>query len=362
MELARKLRAIAFVVDRNVDDTMRLLAIQIPCFNEAITLPAVLADLPKSLPGIDKIIIIVVDDGSADHTSQVAAENGADLIIRQSVRRGLSHAFSTGLEAALMLGADIIVNTDGDHQYPGRFVANLIEPIIRNEADVVIGDRNTSVNPYFSHSQQLLHRVGNSFIRFVSHMKVRDITSGFRAYSRVAASCTQVHSTYSYTIETLIKLEAEKITIIDVPIETNLVLRPSRLKKNIVHYLFHQSVSILQALILYQPMTVFGFLSLVFLIGYIVLLSVSVLTAQINVFTVEYFVRLISDYAVFLIASLLTFMLGLVCEAIRANRKIEEEILRHSRYLFGRPSKSFGVEQSTESQETQTKVFRDRLY
>jgi glycosyltransferase involved in cell wall biosynthesis len=349
-------------MNRYVYDTMRLLVIQIPCFNEAMTLPAVLADLPKRLPGIGKIIIIVVDDGSTDHTSEAAAENGADLIIQHSVRRGLSHAFYTGLEAALILGADIIVNTDGDHQYPGRFIADLIEPIIRDEADVVIGDRNTSVNPYFSYSQRLLHLVGNSFIRFVSHLKVRDITSGFRAYSRGAATCTQVHSTYSYTIETLIKLETEKLTIIDVPIETNKVLRPSRLKRNMVHYLLHQSISTVQALILYQPLALFGFLSLMFLIGYIVFLTIAVLTINTDVFTFEYFIRIILDYATFLIASFLAFMLGLVCEALRANRKIDEAIFRYIRYSSGRASNSFSVNQSAELQETQTKIFRDRLY
>jgi glycosyltransferase involved in cell wall biosynthesis len=185
---------------------------KIPCFNESLTLADTIADLPKSLPGFSRVVVLVVDDGSTDDTTEVALSSGADYVVRHRRNRGLARAFTTGLTTALELGADVIVNTDADHQYPGRYVSELVEPILAGEADLVVGDRRPRANVHFSPIKRLLEAVGSWVVRHLSQTDIRDASSGFRAYSRYAALRTQAYNDYSYTLETLIQAGRDEVS------------------------------------------------------------------------------------------------------------------------------------------------------
>lgn len=241
------------------------LIIQIPCHDEAETLPATLADLPTSIPGITIIESLVIDDGSNDDTLAVAAAHGVDHIIRHPHRRGLARAFQSGLEASLQLGADIVVNSDGDHQYPGRFIPDLVAPIRLGQADIVIGDRQIENNPYFSPAKRRLQRVGSWVVRTVSGTNVPDTVSGFRAYSREAALRLNVLSEFSYTLETIIQAGKIGLAVRSVPIETNPPTRPSRLQRNSWHFIKAQASTILRVYAFYEPLRTFSYLAAPFL-------------------------------------------------------------------------------------------------
>ncbi|MFQ5722788.1 MAG: glycosyltransferase family 2 protein, partial [Candidatus Aminicenantales bacterium] len=205
------------------------LIIQIPCYNEAQYLPLTLKDLPRQIEGIDKIETLIVDDGSTDSTAEVAAENGVNHIIRFKKHRGLAAAFAAGLEACLGLGADIIVNTDADNQYKGSEIPKLIAPILKGEADIVVGDRQTQTIPHFSRTKKKLQKWGSWLVRILSQTKVPDATSGFRAINREAALKLNILSNFSYTLETLIQAGKMNLAVKSVPIKTNAVVRKSRL-------------------------------------------------------------------------------------------------------------------------------------
>ncbi len=242
------------------------LVIQIPCYNEEKTLVETIADLPRSLPGVNSVTILVVDDGSSDNTTQVALENGADYVVRHRQNRGLARAFMTGLSTALAMGADIIVNTDADRQYPGKYIRDLIAPILAGKADLVIGDRQPGTNVHFSLVKQKLEVLGSWGIRLLSQTDAPDAPSGFRAYSRYAALRIQVYNNYSYTLETLIQAGRDRMAIAHIPIETNPALRPSRLHKGILHFIWQQSGVIIRSYILYQPLKSFFIAGIPFLV------------------------------------------------------------------------------------------------
>jgi glycosyltransferase involved in cell wall biosynthesis len=236
---------------------MTKLIIQIPCYNEEKTLPQTLNDLPKAIPGVDKVEILVIDDGSTDGTVRVAQEMGVDHILKLPWHMGLARAFMAGLEEALRLGADIIVNTDADNQYPGKYIPLLIEPILRGEAEIVVGDREVTKVPHFPALKRFLQSFGSKIVGMAAGMKIPDATSGFRALSRQAALKTIVLSEYSYTLETLIQAGAQKIPVKYIPIETNPPSRPSRLMRSISQYLAHSFSTILRIYTMYRPLKVF---------------------------------------------------------------------------------------------------------
>jgi glycosyltransferase involved in cell wall biosynthesis len=200
------------------------LVIQIPCLNEEATLPGTLADLPRRVAGCDPVEWLVVDDGSTDATVAVAAAHGADHVLALDAHRGLAGAFRAGLEEALALGADVIVNTDADHQYRGADVERLVAPVVAGDADVVIGERDPRALHY-----PRLQRLGSRVVRTASGTTVRDSTSGFRAYSRAAAATLEVTSSFTYTVETLIRAGRGGLAVRSVPVDTNPHTRPSRL-------------------------------------------------------------------------------------------------------------------------------------
>ncbi len=308
------------------------LIIQIPCYNEEQTLPQTLGDLPRTLPGVDQIEVLVIDDGSDDGTAQVARHLGVEHVVRLRRNRGLAHAFVVGLEHAVRLGADVIVNTDGDNQYRGEDVARLIAPILNGQADIVIGDRGVGTLAHFSPGKRLLQRLGSWVVQQAAGVRVPDATSGFRALSREAALRTLVLSNYSYTLETLIQAGARQMAVAYVLIRTNPQTRPSRLMRGLPHYLGQSAQTILRTYTLYRPLRVFFSLGLL-MIGGGVLLGLR--------FLYFFFIRggatgnvqSLILAAVLLIVGFQTCLIGLIADLIGFNRKILEETLYRLRRL-----------------------------
>ena len=242
------------------------LIIQIPCFNEARVLPETIADLPSRIDGIDCIETLVIDDGSRDDTIAVAEALGIDHFICHGKNLGLARAFQSGLDASLMRGADIIVNTDADNQYPGRFIQDLVAPILAGKADMVIGDRQVDQITHFSPVKKWLQKLGSWAVRTVSGTAVPDSTSGFRAYSKETALRLNILTRYSYTLETIIQAGKLGLTILSIPVETNDPTRPSRLQRNMWHFIKAQASTIVRLYAFYEPLRTFSYIALPFLI------------------------------------------------------------------------------------------------
>jgi len=306
------------------------LAIQIPAYNEAEHLPAVMAELPRLLPGVDEIVVVVVDDGSTDDTARVALEHGADFVLQHRRNRGLSKAFIDGIQFCLALGADIIVNTDADNQYPGSEIIKLIEPLLQGRADLVIGDRQTLENKHFSPFKRMMEHLGSRVIRRVSNTNVPDTVSGFRAFSRYAALRMQVYNPYSYTLETLIQAGKGQMKIESVPIETNATTRASRLHKGMFNFIWRQGGAIIRSYVLYQPLRTFLSIGAVlFLIGAVLLGRFLVYYLLFN--GSSRFIQSVSIGGTFLVAGITLIMFGFLGDAMRANRQISEESMIHQR-------------------------------
>ena len=254
------------------------LVIQIPCFNEEDTLPATIADLPREVAGVDIVEWLVIDDGSADRTSEVARELGVHHVVRHSRNKGLAAAFMTGLDAALGVGADVIVNTDADNQYVAACIPDLIRPVLDEGADVVVGERPIEEISEFSGLKKRLQRLGSWVVRRFSGTTVRDAASGFRAMSRNAALRLQVFGRYSYTMETLVQAKAEGLSVASVPIRVNPQTRPSRLAKSMGQYLRRSGTTIVRSFALYYPFRFFFFVGTVpFVLGSILLVRWGIL-------------------------------------------------------------------------------------
>ena len=233
------------------------LIIQIPCFNEEVTLPQTVADLPRVVAGFDVVEWLVVDDGSSDRTVEVAHLLGVDHVICHDRNRGLAAAFITGLDAALRRGADVIVNTDADNQYDGRSIPGLVAPVLAGRAEMVVGERPIENIDDFSSTKKRLQRAGTAVVRRFSGTTVRDAASGFRAYSRSAAMQMQVFGRYTYTMETIIQAGWSGITVASVPVEVNPKTRESRLVKSVPQYIFRSATTIVRSFALYKPFRFF---------------------------------------------------------------------------------------------------------
>lgn len=230
--------------------------IQIPCRDEAATLSATIAGLPRTIAGVDEIAIVVVDDGSVDDTAMIAASLGAHVVSLRA-QRGLAVAFMAGIETALALGADIVVNTDGDNQYVGEDAAQLARAVMNGDADVAIGARPIAAMPNFSTAKKLLQRVGSWVVRRLSGVNVADATSGFRAYSRESALQLSVFSGYTYTLETIVQSAQRGMRIASIPIRVNAVDRPSRLAKGNAHYIWRAGTELARMFVVYRPFRFF---------------------------------------------------------------------------------------------------------
>ncbi|MEX2500236.1 MAG: glycosyltransferase family 2 protein [Wenzhouxiangellaceae bacterium] len=236
---------------------MRKLIIQIPCYNEAETLPVTLSELPKQIDGFDAVEWLVIDDGSTDGTAKVAAECGVHHVARHSVNRGLAAAFMTGIETAVALGADVIVNTDADNQYEGRDIEALTRPILAGQAEMVVGARPILQTEHFSWLKKRLQVLGTAVVRLASNTEVQDAPSGFRAFTRDTAMRLNVFNTYTYTLETLIQAGHSNIRVTSVPVRTNPDLRPSRLVRSIGRYVWRSASTIVRVFATYRPLTFF---------------------------------------------------------------------------------------------------------
>ena len=313
---------------------MAKLIIQIPCLNEAETLPATLADLPRSVPGIDTIEVLVIDDGSRDNTAAVAQAHGVAHVIRFRQRKGLAAAFSAGIDASLRRGADYIVNTDADNQYAGRDIARLLEPLITGEADIVIGDRNIKDLANMSWPRKLLQRLGSWTVRRVSATNVPDTTSGFRAYTRDAALRTTIVSDFSYTLESLIQAGKQRMAVTHVAIGTNPKTRPSRLFDSVFSYIKRSAATIVRIYMMYEPLKVFTYIgSTVFVVGFVI--SVRFLYFYLFTFESEGKIQSLILSAVLMIVGFQVVMIGLVADLISGTRKLLEDLLYRVRRMEG---------------------------
>jgi hypothetical protein len=234
------------------------LVIQIPCLDEEAQLPATLADLPRKVDGFDEVEWLVVDDGSTDRTIEVAKAGGVDHIVKLTNNKGLAHAFQAGIDAALKLGADVVVNTDADNQYRGDDIARLVAPIVEGRADLVVGDRNVLAIEHFSFTKKRLQRLGSWVVRRASDTAVPDATSGFRAYNREAALGLVVVSKFTYTLESLIQAGHTLVAVGHVDVGTNPQTRQSRLFPSMWTYVRRNALAIFRAYTAYRPLPVFG--------------------------------------------------------------------------------------------------------
>jgi glycosyltransferase involved in cell wall biosynthesis len=307
------------------------LIIQIPVLNERDTIGNVITDLPRQIPGIDEIEILIVDDGCTDDTIAVALAHGAHHVVRHTSNKGLAAAYQTGLDTALRLGADIIVNTDGDHQYPGSEIALLIAPIVQGKADVVIGDRQVEQIEHFSPLKKGLQQLGSSVVRWASDTNVPDTVSGFRALSREAALRTFVTTDFSYTVENLIQAGKLRLTVATVPIRTNTVNRPSKLHRGNWHFIKRQGAIIARTYATYEPLKTFSYIAAGFF-----LVSMALLARAAYVFIgrrLEWMELEASNYqslmvgSVLLVMALVAFLIGLLADRVGGVRRLVEEML-----------------------------------
>ena len=313
---------------------MHKLIIQIPCLNEAETLPATIAGLPRSIPGIDVIEVLVVDDGSRDGTADVARAAGVDHVVRLRRNKGLAAAFSAGIDASLKQGADFIVNTDADNQYPGHEIPKLLQPLLNGDADIVIGDRNIAEVEHMSRRKRQLQRFGSWVVRQVSGTTVPDTTSGFRAYTRDAALRMTIVSEFSYTLETIIQAGKKRMAIAHVEIETNPRTRDSRLFDSVFSYIKRSSATIVRIYAMYEPLKVFSYLGAA-------VVAVGVLLCVPFVITYLREPRLAGGRnlqslilgAVFMIVGFQIVLIGLLADVISANRKLLEDLVYRVRGL-----------------------------
>jgi glycosyltransferase involved in cell wall biosynthesis len=244
------------------------LIIQIPCLDEAATLPETVGDLPSEVPGFDVVEWLVIDDGSTDRTSEIARELGVHHVVRHTRNRGLAAAFMTGLDAALREGADVIVNTDADNQYRASGIPDLVAPVLDGRADIVVGERPIESIPEFSWVKKRLQRIGSWVVRRFSGTEIADAASGFRALSHEAALRTQVFGRHTYTLETLVQAGAEGLAVVSVPVEVNPQTRESRLVRSSGQYVRRSAQGIVRAFVLYRPFRFFFVLGLVpFVVG-----------------------------------------------------------------------------------------------
>ena len=314
---------------------MRLF-IQIPCFNEEEQLTQTIAELPKKINGINEIKILIIDDGSTDNTIKVAKRNGVDFIISHNINRGLAQAFSSGIEACLKLGADIIVNTDADNQYKGACIQKLVKPILENRSDIVIGSRPIENNNEFSMIKKKLQKLGSFVISKLSGIRIPDATSGFRSYSRHAAYQINVLSKFTYTLETIIQCSQRNILINSVDIQINSKIRDSRLFKNNFQYVFKSIIDIFYITLQVKPNFILGTISFVsifigFVIGFrfLILLFINDFSFVNN----SGYIQSLILASIFLIFGSTAILVTFLANQLAGNRRYLEKILFQLKFL-----------------------------
>lgn len=302
------------------------LVIQVPCLNEEQTLPLVLKTIPKKIKGIDEIIVLVIDDGSTDKTVEVAKAHGVRHFVHHARNKGLARSFHDGLMEALTLGADIIVNTDGDNQYQQEKIAELVQPIIDGHADMVIADRQVQSIEHFSPGKKFMQAIGTKVLNAAAGTKVPDAPSGFRAYSREAALQLNVITRFSYTMETLIQAGNKRLAIASVPIPTNPKTRESRLFKSSWEHVYKSGLAITRAFIMYRPYVIFNSLGIALLaIGLVPFARYFYFFLVDN--TPGNHLQSLIGGSVLLVTSFISFTLGIIADLTRINRALNEDML-----------------------------------
>jgi glycosyltransferase involved in cell wall biosynthesis len=307
------------------------LIVQIPVLDEADTIAEVVRDIPRDIPGVESVEVLIIDDGCTDDTVAVALANGANFVVRHAGHKGLARAFQTGLDTALRLGADIIVNTDGDHQYPGGEIPRLIAPIVNGEAEVVIGDRQVGSVEHFSPLKKALQQIGSGVVRWASETDVPDTVSGFRALSREAALRLFVTTDFSYTVENLIQAGKKGLIVKTVPIAINAVRRPSRLHRGNWNFIKRQAAIIARTYTTYEPLKTFSYIA-----GAFFAFGLLALGRAAYVFIgrrLAWFPESQSNEqallvgGVLVVLALVTFLMGLLADRIGGVRRLDEEQL-----------------------------------
>ncbi|GEL45176.1 glycosyltransferase family 2 protein [Cellulomonas hominis] len=305
--------------------------VQIPCLNEEETLPAVLSSIPRRIEGVDELEILVIDDGSTDRTVEVAREHGVRHIVRHSRNRGLARSFRDGVDYALAHGADVVVNTDGDNQYPQDRIPDLVRPVIEGAADIVIADRQTATIAHFSPFKRLMQRVGSRAVNFAADTELPDAASGFRAYSRGALLRLNVVTEFSYCMETIIQAGHKRLRIASIPVTTNPKTRESRLFRNIFQHMHKSGSAIVRSYLMYKPYVVFAWLAAVF--------GVLALVPAVR-FLLLWFddshagnVQSLIFAAIMSVAALLSVALGILSDLLRTNRTLLEEQLERIKQI-----------------------------
>jgi len=322
------------------------LFIQIPCLNEEHTLPLVLESIPKQIPGVDEIEILVIDDGSTDRTVEVAQSYGVTHFVRHTRNMGLARSFRDGVHYALAHGADIVVNTDGDNQYPQERIPDLIAPVLRGEADIAIGDRQTRKIAHFSPLKKVLQRFGSWVVNIAADTDLPDAASGFRAYSKESLLRLNIVTQFSYCMETIIQAGNKRLRIASVPVETNPKTRESRLFSNMFEHMLKSAQAILRSYIMFKPFVFFAWIGVVMLIGALVpFVRYLVLILFFSEDAGAHIQSLILGVAL-LIGALLSFALGVLADLQRTNRVlIEEQLERLKEIQYGfRPNEFISTE------------------
>ncbi len=310
---------------------MTKLIIQIPCLNEAETLPTTLAALPRRVAGIDVVEYLVIDDGSDDGTAQVARQWGVHHVVSHRRNRGLAAAFRSGVDRALAEGADIIVNTDGDGQYEGGDIEALVTPILHGQADIVIGDRGVSDNAHFSPLKRAMQRVGSGVVQHLAGTQVADAVSGFRAISRDAAQRINITTEFSYTTDMLIQAGRKRMAIATVPVRTHAAARPSRLFKSIPRFIMQTGITMARAFTAHKPLRAFvGTGALIAFVGLLPILRFLWFWVQGD--GSGHVQSLVLGGALLVLGTLVA-ILGMVADLVAANRKLMEENLVRTRKL-----------------------------
>ncbi|MGZ0710523.1 glycosyltransferase family 2 protein (plasmid) [Coraliomargarita sp. W4R53] len=309
---------------------MRLF-VQIPCLNEEETLPLVLSSIPKEISGVDEIHILVVDDGSSDRTAEVARELGVEHFVFHTRNMGLARSFRDGVDYALQHGADIVVNTDGDNQYPQARIADLVQPILKGEADIVIGDRQTKTIAHFSPFKKFMQSMGSNVVNFAAETDLPDAASGFRAYSRESLYRLNVVTQFSYCMETIIQAGNKRLRIASVPIKTNAKTRESRLFKNIFQHMGRSGQAIMRSYIMFKPHVVFLTLAVLFGIGAVIPFArflILTWSGQAG----DHIQSLIFGSAM-LVGALLSVALVVISDMLSTNRTLTEDALERIKLI-----------------------------
>lgn len=305
--------------------------VQVPCLNEEKTLPLVLKNIPKKIKGVDAVEILIIDDGSSDKTIEIAKKHGVKHFVRHARNMGLARSFRDGIDYALAHGADIVVNTDGDNQYPSEKISDLVQPILAGKAEIVIGDRQTQTIAHFSPFKKAMQQFGSWVVNKVAGTDLPDAASGFRAYSRQSLYQLNIVTKFSYCMETIIQAGNKRIAIISIPITTNKKTRESRLFKNIGQHMVQSGKAIVRSYVMFRPYVIFMTLGIVFLvIGLIPFVRFFVLfllgTAG------DHIQSLIFGSAM-LVAALLSFALTVIADLLRINRTLLEDQLERLKHI-----------------------------